>query len=412
MEAMILDRNFQAQALIDAFESFIWTVRYNTPGDFEIYMPIAKAPLEYIKRDYYLWIKSSDKLQIIEDITIETDAEDGDHIRITGRTLESILDRRVVYTRTQIDMDLQSGIEKLLNENAIRPSDSARRIPQLRMIWNDDSRLEKLRMTAEYHGENLLDIVEEHCQTNELGFEIKFNERDSMFDFRLYFGEDRSYNQETNSWVVFSAAYNNLIGSNYFESFKELKTAAAVIGEDNGDYGQEVVLIDSYPNMTGLDRREMGIDASNIRWEVEAVDEEAIETEVRESLWARANGGKPERQIQQRIDERIATAEKNALNNGRSAVRAEMEQLGYEELNKTHITKTFEGEVEAIRQYVYGVDFFIGDVVQVRNQYGKEASSRITEVIQSHNINGYSLTPTFTTLIGSDNEGDVENPEL
>lgn len=411
MEAMILDRNFQALAIIDAFESFIWTDRYNTPGDFEVYMPIEKAPMEYILRNNYLWIKESDRLQIIEDITISTDAEDGDHIMFVGRTLESILERRVVYELTTINGNLQNGIQRLLTDNAIDPLDTNRRIPMLRFVQNNDPRVTKLTMQATFLGENLLDIVQSYCQLNELGFKIIFNEENSTFDFSLYYGEDRSYDQEANPWVVFSAAYNNLIGSNYFESFKNLKTAAIVIGEENEEYGQELVQINDYPNIKGLDRREMSVNASDISWEVEEVDEDEVEEKIRSSLWARV-AGRTEREIQTRIDSTISEMKQNAYSDAKSKVRSEMEQKGKEELSKTFITKSFEGDIEAIRQYVYEVDFFIGDVIQVRNQYGKEASSRITEVIRSHDANGYTLTPTFTTLIGSDNLGDIMSPDM
>lgn len=425
MEAMILGRDYRALCIIDAFESFIWADRYNEPGDFEIYMPIAKAPLNYIQRENYLWIRDSDRLQIIEDITIKTDAEEGDHITFVGRTLESILERRVVYQKTTIKGSLQSGIQRLLNENAINPSDPSRKLPMLRFVQNNDSRITKLTMDATFLGEDLLDIVQTYCQLYELGFKIVFNEKNSTFDFSLYYGEDRSYNQEKLPWVVFSSAYNNLIGSNYFESYKNLRTAAVVIGEENEDYGQEVVTLDQYPKLKGLDRREMAVDAGSITWDVEEPDEDAIrdkyrqkiEEDIRNSEWANTHD---EEEIQERIERRvdrdsadeIKRAWDNAIETARLQLRSEMEQAGKEELAETYITKTFEGEIEAVRQYVYGIDFFIGDVVQVRNQYGKEASSRITEVVRSHDVDGYKLTPTFTTLIGSDNEGDITKPEL
>lgn len=406
MEALILDRKFQTQAIIDAFESFLWVDRYNTPGEFEIYMPIAKAPMEYIVRENYIWIRESDRIQVIEDVTIETDAEDGDHIKIEGRTLDSFLERRRVWRMTTINGSLQDGLERLFNENAISPRESYRRIPGLRFILSEDPRVTALTMQGTFFGEDLLEITETYCQANELGFKVVYNDETETFDFSLYFGEDRSYAQEKNPWVVFSAAYNNLIGSNYFESYKNLKTAAVVIGDNDEKYGQEIVYLDDYPELTGLDRREMAIDASSVRWEVDEPDEEAIETGIRESSWAKRYG-RTEREIQERVDKQIASAWAAATADAKERVRNEMTQIGNDELSKTFITKTFEGEIEAMRQYVYGTDFFIGDVVQVRNQYGKEASSRITEVIRSHDINGYKLTPTFTTLIGSDNLGDI-----
>ena len=39
MELYLLDENFVAQSIIDNFKSLIWTKRYYTCGDFELYMP-------------------------------------------------------------------------------------------------------------------------------------------------------------------------------------------------------------------------------------------------------------------------------------------------------------------------------------------------------------------------------------
>lgn len=409
MDASILDRSFNTLCIIDSFESFIWTDRYNTPGDFELYMPIERSPLEYIKRDNYLWIRSSDRLQVLEDITITTDAEDGDHITVTGRTLESILDRRIVFTRTYITGNLQDGIERLLNENAINPIDPNRRIPYLRFIKSTDERVTKLTMDGNYLGEDLLTIIEELCEINDLGFKIVYNEAYSTFDFSLYYGEDRSYAQEKNPWVVFSSAYDNLLGSNYFESYANLKTAAMIAGSEDDEYGQTIVDVDGRPSMVGLDRRELFVDGSSIeRPEVEEPTEEEIE-EIRERVnrrFSRKSEAIREQYVQQEIDSRTQAAQQQSD----ATFRAQLEQLGREELAATYITESFEGEIEASLQYVYGRDFDIGDVVQVRNRYGKEASSRITEVVRSHDLNGETLTPTFTTLIGSDNKGDIPLP--
>lgn len=407
MDAQILNREFQTQCIIDGFESFIWTDRYNTPGDFEIYMPVERAPLEYIKEGWYVWIRDSDRLSIVEDITITSDVEDGPHITFNGRTLESLLERRCVYKRTLIHGNLQSGIQKLLNENAISPSDPARKIPGLRFIRNSDPRVTKLTMDAEYLGEDLLSIVEEQCVLNDLGFKIVFNEEEGTFDFSLYFGSDRSYNQEDLPWVAFSNKYDNLVGSSYYESKKDLRTAAVIAGSDNDDMGQEVLNVVGKSAITGIDRREMFVDGSDIEIpDTYEVDEEAIEEEVREQYSYITDEERLQKLIASAIEREKAEASKLNSDN-RATYRELLQQKGYAELAKTYITEAFEGTIEASIQYIYGRDFFIGDVVQVHDQFNKEAASRITEVVRCHDINGESLTPTFTTLIGDSNKGAI-----
>ena len=39
MEALILDKNWEVVAILDAFQSFIWTDRFLGYGDFEVYVP-------------------------------------------------------------------------------------------------------------------------------------------------------------------------------------------------------------------------------------------------------------------------------------------------------------------------------------------------------------------------------------
>ena len=60
--------------------------------------------------------------------------------------------------------------------------------------------------------------------------------------------------------------------------------------------------------------------------------------------------------------------------------------------------KNFEGEVDAVRMFVYGKDFFIGDVVQISNEYGIEGSARVMEFIKSDDASGSKAYPTFQAI--------------
>ena len=78
---------------------------------------------------------------------------------------------------------------------------------------------------------------------------------------------------------------------------------------------------------------------------------------------------------------------------------AEMQQKGREELAKTSITQSFEGEVEARIQFIYKRDFNIGDLVQVQNEYGQSGKARVSEIVFSEDTSGESMTPTFTAEV-------------
>lgn len=356
MNALIMDKNFKSLAIIDDYESFIWTDRYVGYGDFELYAPVSAAFFEHTKDGYYIWNDSSEHLMIIEKNDIESDAEDGSHVTVTGRSLESILDRRIIWSQTTISGNLQNGIKKLLNENAISPSDSKRAIPNLIFKDSTDERVTKLTVDAQYTGDNLYDAIKSLCETNELGFKVILNS-DLKFEFSLYKGTDRSYNQKILPYVIFSPNFENLVNSNYYESSAELKNVALIGGEGEGSDRRFVSIYGNGSTQyeSGLDRRELFVDARDISSKTE--------------------------------DKTLTEAEYNA----------QLTQRGYDKLGENIALVGFEGDIENTEMFSYGKDFFVGDIVQIQNEYHIKATTRVDEVVISDSSTGTTIVPTFST---------------
>lgn len=93
MELLILNTKLESDSIIDTYKSLIWTDRYSSYGDFEVYTSATINVLRQVKKGYYLWNRDSEHTMIIEDIEIQSNAEFGNDIAITGRSLESILTR-------------------------------------------------------------------------------------------------------------------------------------------------------------------------------------------------------------------------------------------------------------------------------------------------------------------------------
>lgn len=238
MEVMIINNKFQHEIIVDEFKSLIWTDRYNSAGDFELYIAANSRFLPSIKQGYYAYIKESEHLMIIESINIETDFDEGDHAIITGRSLESMLDRRIVWNKTEFldieDKTIQDGIEQLLNENIINPTNSKRKINNFIFERSTDSKITTETFSAQYNGENLYDVICDICQSFDIGFKITLND-ENKFVFKLYNGTDRTYDQTSNPYVIFSPKFENIINSDYLESEKTLKNVTLVTGEDIKD---------------------------------------------------------------------------------------------------------------------------------------------------------------------------------
>jgi hypothetical protein len=121
MDLRVLDTSFEDRLVMDIYESAIWVDRYDLCGDFELQIPISDWRPDYIIPDHYLANKKSEHLMIIEGININSDIEEGTKVIVTGQSLESILKRRIIWSQTTLSGNLQLGIKKLIDENAINP---------------------------------------------------------------------------------------------------------------------------------------------------------------------------------------------------------------------------------------------------------------------------------------------------
>lgn len=352
MELMLLNTDLDAIAIVENYESMIWTDRYQEYGDFEIYTPVTSSILSDFKQDYYLTNRDSEHTMIVEKLLIKTETETGNHITITGRSLESILTRRIVWKQRTLTGNLQNGIETLLNENVISPSDPDRKIDNFIFEPSTDERITKLTIDAQYTGDVLYDVISKLCKEHGIGFKVTLNDN-KQFVFKLYCGLDRSYDQTDNPYVIFSPNFENIINSNYIESKSALKNISLVGGEGEGSARRYITV----GNASGLDRREMFTDARDISSDVG--------------------------------DGVVLTEEE---------YNAKLAQRGNEDLSENISVTSFEGEVETTVMFKYREDFFDGDIIQIANEYGHETRARIVEIAISENEKGTSVYPTFSTI--------------
>lgn len=359
MDVFVLNKKFETVHLIDGYKSMIWTERYNRAGDFELYTEVSGEVLKYVTKDCYLTIKDSDRTMIVSDINVMSDRDLGNFIKITGSSLEILLNRRIVWGLRTLNTSLQNGIKALLNENIISPSNSSRKISNFVFKDSSDSKVTSLKINKQYTGDNIYDIVTELCELNHIGFKILLNEQNN-FVFSLYAGVDRSYDQSNNSYVLFSPSYENLVNSNYYDSNADWKTITLIGGEGEGKARRYTTYASS--SATGIDRREMFTDARDIQ-----------------SEYTDENG----------TEHKLSNSEYISL----------LQERGKEDVLEFKAKTAFEGEVEPNYSFIYKEDYYLGDVVQIENEYGFRGTARITEVVTSHDdSNGYSIYPTFEMI--------------
>ena len=347
MEIYVLNNKCETLGVIDYCKSIIWTHRYYDCGDFELYLPVTSKELELFKIENYVTYQTSKfNVGIITSVLLETDEEEGDHLTIKGYSIDFVLGRRIVWNQTMLSGTVTACVMQLLTLNAFEPDMPERKLEGFTSGNSCDC---DIRMQKQLSGDNLLTAIQEILHTYKFGYRMVY--RNGKFRFDIYSGVDRSYQQSKNPSVVFSPEYDNLITSSYSADVTEYKNIALVAGEGEGAARRKYAI----GNVSGLDRREMFVDARDISSDTDS--------------------GK------------ISDDQYNAL----------LIEKGTDELASAVKKELFDGTIEPEINYVFGQDYNLGDIVQVINKYGIGAPARITEVIECWDENGYSCIPTFAS---------------
>lgn len=367
-EVMPLDENFDAIGIIDNYTSLIWTERYCGEGEFELYAPSSDTLVEQSTTARYMYNKKLKTVMLSETIEMKTDAEAGDYTTVGGRSLESLLRRRIVWNYTYLTGNFQDGIKRLLDENFISPTDPNRKFPKMVFKASTDPQITGLTIDTAYWGEEVYDAIQNECAQRGIGFTIRpiMDEKDSSrngtLEFELLPWLDRSFDQDDRPWVAFSPKFDNLFSSRYISSALEYKNTALVVGREQEDeegnvIGQPAVEVSSGATPTGFERRETYVDASSIS---DKKDDDTVMTDAE--------------YMEVLVDE------------------------GLYSLSETAITSAFDGEAATTQQFVFGRDYKMGDMVQVENEYGLSCKSRITEIVHTVDDTGEMLIPTFMVI--------------
>jgi hypothetical protein len=353
----ILDQSFNRVGVVDDFISVIWRPAYYDVGDFELYINATSEAVELLQPDYYL-VRDKDvsvdsagnvtyrNVMIIKNFTIETGVDEGDRFIFTGRELKFLLNKRIVWQQTTLSGKTEKAIRKLVNDNAISPSDSNRVIPHL--ILGAESGLADT-IDKQVTGDKLDTCITEICTAYNYGWDVYIYNTNLVFI--VYAGVDRSYAQTDRPYVVFSDSFDNIINSTYERRSEEYANCTLIAGE-----GEGVARITTTVNNTlsGLERTEIFTDARDLS------RNEGSEDEIDSTTYLKL-----------------------------------LVERGRENIAALEVTEGFSGEVETVGSFTYGIDFDLGDIVTVINRYGITKNVKVLSAIESVDDTGSKLIPQF-----------------
>ena len=351
----VYDKSFTLLGIVDRFISLVWADRYDECGDFELVVPYSESYKNLLKKGLYCTTDYTKHHAIIERIEIENDNDGNYKMTVTGRTIEIILDTRVVLNKMEIGKEepenLEQAIKNLLNDNAIEPNDEDRVIPGLIFVNSDDDRVFNLKLVDTFDKDSLYEVISKVCQDKHIGFRILINDNNE-YEFLLFKGRDLS------NEVLFSAHYGNLNDSKYFSSIEEFKNVMVI--SKNEDEVLTVTNEDAMPRW--LDRKEIYKSASSLKENTEG-----------------------------------------------SLSDQDLEIKGINELNFKYKVQTgFDGEIIPGMLHTYLEDYDVGDKVLLEDEYDNNEVVYISEVVISFDEKGFSIVPTFKEINWDENEYESE----
>lgn len=368
----VRNSNREIIGILDDFQSVIWETSYYSTGAFEVYLQAAPQYINMLQTGNYVTRPDDENIGIIENINVEYSEEFGKMIAASGRFAKSILDRRIIYNasgnttgKLSISPVISSGlvetaVRKLVTDHIISSPQTARNISFITLgelqgitkkIVDESGNNAQLQTSFG----NLLEYTDEMLHSYELGAKMVFDRETLQLKYTVYEGKDRSRNNTQNNLpIIMAQEYDNFFSSKYEKNTTQFKNTALIGGEGEGT-NRFCTMIGT--NATGLNRREVWIDASA------------------QSKTYELNG----EQKQYTDDEYLAL----------------LKSAGTQTIADYQIAETYEGELN-VNTLTYKTDFNIGDIITVEdNELNIYINPRIITVIENQDESGYSISISY-----------------
>ena len=332
MELYIFNKSDrQMSGIIEAYEYLRWTRRYSRCGAFELKAVATAENLALLRIANILWKNDDEEAGLIE--FVELTLKEQEFILVSGRLATGFLARRIVLETVRISNDLGLGIGQLIYQNITNPTDASRKIAGIEHLPFSLG----INIQTQISYRNLMAVVTDLCDAADVGIKTVFNPSNGIFTIKTYWGNNTS--------AVFSREFENIIEQVFTQSIVDYATFALVGGEGEGAERTFVTV----GGGDGEDRQEIFVDARDLQ------------------------------------SESFPGTYEDAL-----AFR------GLSKLAELAMVEAFDATVNQYGNLTYKVDFDIGSNIQaVSKHWGVSLNARITEIEESYDREGMSLSATF-----------------
>jgi hypothetical protein len=357
VELYTLDPLLRREAVIDKFESLIWTERWQEFGDFQLDIPSTSGSRTLLRAGTRLAMNKSNYVMTVESIEDGDDSENRRMLTVKGRSLESQLLDRVAKNsladlttspKWTITLPPAEVARKIFHDicvlGILDPADVIPFIVEGPLLSPGTITEPVDPITVELDPTTVYDAIVDISKVWNLGFRMLRNFDASEIYFDVYSGSDRTSGQTVHSPVIFTPELDNLQNTKELTSIDKAKNVAYVFSPAGF---QMVYAIGVDPEIEGFARKVLVVNASDITSENPDVASALI-------------------------------------------------QRGNEELAQYRTYQAFDGEISQLSQYKYGTHYHLGDLVEQRNLSGVTNNMRVSEQIFVQDREGERAYPTLT----------------
>lgn len=348
---------FQNGVALNNIQDVLWIERYREPGEFSIKGLLSSGLRELLPLGTFISHVDTKTIMIVEDHQIKDQAEKETTVEISGRSLETILEHRIVgaglgfndpvppaveYILPAVNIGAQAAT--LISQHIIagQVTDPNDEYPYIAVVNQlpDEGEIVARPMKRQSVHKSLMGLLE----LSDYG--IKNVRKDNgVTDFILHKGQNKSGS------VSFSWSQGELASAEYLWTSRKDKNVAYV----KGRYVEEFVYA---AGADKANRRVLLVDGTDLDDYLDTTPTGATLTTIRQKMYTR----------------------------GLQALRWN---------NEINVSRA---DVSDFTQYRYRTDYSLGDIVTLDANYGTLEVRRVVEYTEIEDENGESGHPTFEAV--------------
>lgn len=401
MELVNLDSGFQPVTTVENYDSLVWAERYAEPGDFELTSNDVSTIRDALPLDSYVSLRESTVVMKVEDHKIRKPSRQAPVITVTGRTFETVLERRA-SVKTPLPAP---GGREAWSITAGRESDAAYKL--MRSVLGDTPRfMNNVEVLPEIApAVSPLDAILEInliLPDDYIPSAPAWSSTVSYEIFDLVFYEDlfwRAVDANLNQtpsvssafWIALSyeippnnlyTAVMDLIHVNHrgLKSVRPLATGVKVGIEiyNGADLTEDVVFdarFDQFDETTYLLSRR---GSKNVAYVYGASGSHTV--------------------LKNTAEEPSGMERRVLLVDGAEGEEETRTARGLAELYKYNATALFDGQIAQQIARDYNVRYHLGDIIKLTGEYDLSQNVRVAEFIRSSDSSGEKAYPTFQAI--------------